>query len=164
MNLFHAKTIVLTATMLLQHSPEEIFPLLCPVKEYDWIEHWKCDLLYSESGVNELGCIFRTAFPEQEEEVWVTSRWEPSSRVEFVRNGANKVILFSIALEPTDAGTKLVWSQKLIGITEKGNAMIEAANPEEFSNMVAALENMIDYYLKHGAMYRETGAQEDSHR
>ena len=161
MNIFHAKTIVLTATMLLQHSPEKIFPLLCPVKEYDWIERWNCDLLYSERGVNELGCIFRTAFPEQEEEIWVTSRWEPASRVEFVRNSANKVILFSITLEPMDEATKIIWSQKIIGITEKGNAMVESANPEEFSSMVAALENMIDYYLVHGEMYRETSDHAD---
>jgi len=39
-------------------TPEKIFPLLCPAAEYDWIENWDCELVFSRSGVNEEGCIF----------------------------------------------------------------------------------------------------------
>ncbi len=37
---------------------DEIFPLACPVAELKWIDNWKFDLIYTESGINETGCIF----------------------------------------------------------------------------------------------------------
>ena len=39
-------------------SPEKIFPLLCPVREMDWIPEWAPKLVISDSGVMEPGCIF----------------------------------------------------------------------------------------------------------
>ena len=41
-------------------APEKVFPLLCPVREADWIPGWQYELVYSESGVAELGCVFTT--------------------------------------------------------------------------------------------------------
>ena len=38
--------------------PAEVFPLLCPVREHDWVEGWQAEVLHSESGVAELGCVF----------------------------------------------------------------------------------------------------------
>ncbi len=38
--------------------PERIFPLACPVEELRWIPDWEYELVYSQSGVNEMGCIF----------------------------------------------------------------------------------------------------------
>ena len=49
--------------MQLASSPEKIFPLLCPTCEYDWIDTWKCRMIYSDSGHAELDCVFKTDFP-----------------------------------------------------------------------------------------------------
>jgi hypothetical protein len=27
--------------------PADVFPLLCPVREYEWIEPWSCDMIFS---------------------------------------------------------------------------------------------------------------------
>ena len=35
--------------------PDRVFPLLCPVREYDWIDGWECRMVYAETGVAELG-------------------------------------------------------------------------------------------------------------
>ena len=53
------RRIVLAHTMRLKGNPEKVFPLLCPVREYEWVEPWRCDLVYTDSGVAELDCIFR---------------------------------------------------------------------------------------------------------
>ncbi len=45
-----------TYTMTIAADAATIFPLLCPVREFDWIDVWSCDVVYSESGVAELGC------------------------------------------------------------------------------------------------------------
>jgi hypothetical protein len=34
---------------------EQVFPLLCPVRECDWLEGWNCTLLHSGSGLAEKG-------------------------------------------------------------------------------------------------------------
>lgn len=44
----------------MDERPERIFPLLCPVLEYDWVPGWECELVYTESGVAESGAVFRT--------------------------------------------------------------------------------------------------------
>jgi hypothetical protein len=28
-------------------APAQVFPLLCPVREYEWLPHWRCELLHS---------------------------------------------------------------------------------------------------------------------
>jgi hypothetical protein len=45
MNEFAAKRIVKSYTMHLCAPPAEVFPLLCPVRETDWIEPWSCDMV-----------------------------------------------------------------------------------------------------------------------
>jgi len=161
MNLFTAKSIVITATMWLNHPAEDIFPLLCPVKEYDWIECWQCEVLHTQSGINEPDCVFRTAFEGQDEEIWVTNRFEPPSRVEFIRTGPNKVIHFEIRLGPKNRGTELKWTQHIIGITETGNQQVENTNPKAFEQMVAKLQKELDTYLTTGEMYREPKPHEN---
>ena len=72
---FEGTRITVSADMHLDFAAEEIWPQLCPVREYDWIEIWDCEVLHTESGYNELGCVFRTDFPtEGGEEIWLTSR------------------------------------------------------------------------------------------
>ncbi len=44
------KRIVRTYNTPLSASPGKVFPLPCPVKEYDWIPTWQCNLIFSKSG------------------------------------------------------------------------------------------------------------------
>jgi len=46
-----------------QAPPGKVFPLLCPLREYEWIEGWQCEMLHSDSGIAEKNCVFRTRFP-----------------------------------------------------------------------------------------------------
>ena len=39
---------------------EDIFELLCPVREKEWLRGWDYKMIYSESGFAEKGCIFET--------------------------------------------------------------------------------------------------------
>ncbi len=40
--------------------PERVFPLLCPTRETEWLEYWRCELIHSRSGFAEEGCIQNT--------------------------------------------------------------------------------------------------------
>ena len=40
--------------------PEKVFPLLCPVREEEWVPGWQGRVIYSQSGVAESSCVFAT--------------------------------------------------------------------------------------------------------
>jgi hypothetical protein len=59
--------------------PEKVFPLLCPVREADWVPAWQYRLIYSESGVAEYGCVFITPNEEGTETTWMVTDYDPAS-------------------------------------------------------------------------------------
>ena len=87
---FHAVRRVQRGEQRYEATPETVFPLLCPVREYDWLEMWDCTMVWSASGVAEQDCVFTTAFPDAGREVWVVSRYEPGRAIEFVRISAHQ--------------------------------------------------------------------------
>lgn len=54
-------------------GPERVFPLLCPVREADWIEGWDPVLVLSETGLAEPDCVFVTGSADQRA-IWFISR------------------------------------------------------------------------------------------
>ena len=88
---------------------EVVFPLLCPVREYDWIEDWRCQVLYSDSGVAEDDCLFVTDFDGRS--TWVVTAYEPPARIEFcIFNEREVVARLKIRLEAAEGGgCRLRW-------------------------------------------------------
>lgn len=154
MSEFKGKRITVSADMHLDFPADEIWPLLCPVREYDWIEVWKCELVHSESGFNEPGCVFKTDFPsEGGEEIWLTSRFDVNEQLEFVRTNTTRVILFTATLTPENGGTKITWTQHVTALNEQGDAYVEGKT-EMFATQMAMLEKMLTHYLKTGKMLK----------
>lgn len=58
--------------------PAEVFPLLCPVREADWIEGWDPIAVFTDSGVAEPDCVFITAATPHNA-VWFITRHEPAA-------------------------------------------------------------------------------------
>ncbi len=58
--------------------PEKVFPLLCPVRETDWIEGWDPLLVVSESGVAEPDCVFITS-AELHDAIWYIVSHDPEA-------------------------------------------------------------------------------------
>lgn len=134
-------------------TPEQVFPLLCPVREYEWIDGWKCNVVYTKSGVAELDCVFQTAYPrEGGEETWVVHEYEPNRKIAFVRFNPLRTIRFTIELEPVSEGTKAVWTQVITGLNDEGNRWVLANRDERFGEMVARCERQINHFLTTGHM------------
>ena len=132
-------------------EPETIFPLLCPRREFDWIPSWECDLVYTESGVAEEGCVFQTDSGEGGLDTWVVSRYEPPKRISFVRVDRLRVIRYDILLDPEgDGTTSLRWKQEITALNEEGDRHVAAQSQEEFSGLIGKVERMLEHYLKTG--------------
>lgn len=151
MNDFKPRTLRNCYTQSFQAPPSDVFPLLCPVREYEWIEPWQCEMLHSDSGIAEKNCVFRTRMPgESSDEVWVISHYEPDTRIEFVRMNAFRTMCFSIILTDNgDGTTQAVNEQLLVGLTETGNQSLDEI-AESFSMEMRVGEAMLNHYLNTG--------------
>ncbi len=158
MEAFQAKRIERSYTQKIDAAPSQVFPLLCPVKEYDWIDGWTCEMIYSKSGVAENDCVFKTNFPhEGGEEVWVVSRYEQDRAIEFVRVSQGlKASRLNIRLESDgNGGTTAVWTRTLTGLNAKGNEFVEKMTDDDFQDKMRTLERRLNHYLTTGKMWKE---------
>ncbi len=151
-----AKRIVREYTQHLQAEPSQVFPLLCPVREYEWIEHWTCKMIYSDSGVAEENCIFTTNFPDDGgEDVWVVSHYEPSREIQFVIVNDRKVVRYSITLTDNgDGTTTAVWKQRITALNDLGNQALEHLTEKAYAHQMKTLETMLNHFLTTGEMLK----------
>ena len=153
---FNAERVVKSYTMHLGATPAEVFPLLCPVREYEWIEPWSCDMVFSSSGAAENNAVFTTDFASQGgAEIWVVGRYEENRAVEFIRvTPGMKVNRLDISLSVEGRGTRSIWTNTYTGLSEAGNQWIRSLTDEAFGLEKAAVEKMLDHYLATGTMLK----------
>jgi hypothetical protein len=149
---FKSQRSVKRYVMRLSAAPADVFPLLCPVREYDWIEPWSCEMVYTAGGVAEANAVFKTNFPAQGgEETWVVCRYEKDRAIEFIRVIPNfKVNRLDIALSSDNGATVATWTHTYTGLSEAGNQWIRGQTDEVFRSEKVALEKMLNYYLETG--------------
>lgn len=135
-------------------APDRVFPLLCPVREYDWIPGWECEVLRAVSGVAEEDCIFRTRFPRDGDPMtWVVSRYEPSERIEFTCFvPESHVMRLKIELERRPDGTRLRWTRRWHSVGARGDAWIASFSEDDYRQIMSRLERLLSHYLATGTM------------
>ncbi len=138
-----------SSTQRVSATPEAIFPLLCPVREYDWIPGWDCRLVYTESGLAEPGCVFQTnREADGGLDTWVIGRHEPSRHVGFVRINGLRAIRYDISLEPVAVGlTELTWTQEITALSDEGDQHVAALSEQAFTSTIAKIEQLLNEYL-----------------
>ena len=128
-----------THAHLVPADPDAVFPLLCPVREYEWIPTWECTLVHTRSGVAEHGCVFTTTF-DIGEETWVCTTYHPPTAIEYTRVAQRGwVTMLGLVLEPTEAGTALTVRQTFTALSPEGEravaAMDETAEVEAWEHL-----------------------------
>jgi hypothetical protein len=135
---------------------DQVFPLLCPVREYQWIHDWRCELVHTASGVVEKGCIFVTESPPEGRTTWVTSAHDPAARtVEFVRvAGQRLVTLMSLRVEPAGAGCRLHVGWALTALDPEGQALVDRARETGLphAEVARSIALRLDHFLATGRM------------
>lgn len=144
-------------TVRINASAERILPLLCPVREDEWLPGWKgrYELIYSESGFNEEGCVFRLPDTLGAEGIWTCLKFDEEA-YEVVFHICVRDLLvyrFRISLgENGDGTTDATFAHVYTAVSEKGNEWIANRTDEAEREGVAYLGGMLDYYLKNGCM------------
>jgi hypothetical protein len=136
--------------------PEAVFPLLCPVREGDWLEGWDCRVVYSDSGVAEAGCVFTTAHHGDTETVWYTTDHESPRRVRFVRvTPGFMTVEIEILLAPLGRdGTQATIHYTYTALGPQGQDALERSTEEEWLQMMEWWERSMNHYLQTGERLR----------
>ena len=138
--------------------PEKVFPLLCPVRERDWAPGWQYRMIYSDSGLAELGCIFTTPNPPSSgcvfpKKTWIVTDYDPSAfRIGFVWISPGRVAT-EIRAELKSAGqgeTEARIRYRYTGLSPEGNREVEGYDREWFVAMMEEWESAINHYLRTG--------------
>ena len=141
-----------TKTVNIKASVKDTMWLPCPVTELKWIPNWSYEMIYSESGVNEVGCIFTETMSG------------PVYFGEPVKCYWNTIILnedtFVAHLSYDDKGAAIY----TFTVKDKGDGTVDATwhilltSYEETSiNMTAGIETVIEFISNCAKHYLETG-------
>ncbi len=157
MSTFVSKRVSHEHTQTNNAPPEKVFPLLCPVREADWVPGWKYDLIYSELGVAEEECVFTTPNEVGPETVWMVTHYDPANfkiSYAWVEPGMIATQLH-ISLSPAgDRKTAARINYSYTGLSVAGNAVLESYTAQWFRDKMQNWEKAINHYLASGSMIR----------
>lgn len=145
------KSLTRTHQFTVKAPLEKVFPLLCPVREYEWIPGWDCELLHSQSGVAEEDCVFRTDRTDTGPMTWVVSRYQPPDRIEFTCFADSGVVMrLKIKLQGEDTLTRLHWERCWFATTPAGDTWIANYTDEAFATMMARVQASLTHSVDTG--------------
>jgi len=111
-------------------------------------------MVYSESGVAEDNCIFKTPVADHTM-TWSVSRYEPPYRIEFVAVVPEQFVMrLNVVLDGVSNGTNLHWTRMFTGLSETGNGTVEKLAAEGRDKLVK-LNQRLEHFVKTGSMLRE---------
>jgi len=153
MSTFIGKRVVREHVQTNDAAPERVFALLCPVREAEWVPGWEYRLVYSRSGVAELGCVFSTHNEDGSEATWMTIEYEPARRIGFVWVWP-KMVAARLRFELESAGgkTHLHAYYEYTGLSEAGNKEVERYTEQWFATKMKKFEAALNHYLATGKM------------
>jgi hypothetical protein len=133
--------------------PTRVFPLLCPVREADWVPGWQYRLIYSKSGVAELGCVFTTPNEDGSETTWLVTEYDASALTiafAWVNPGlvAAQIGIRLQATRTQEAAALIRYTYT--GLSENGNREVERYNQAWFQHKMEGWQAAINHYLRTG--------------
>jgi len=123
---------------------EDVFPLLCPKREEEWIPGWEC-------GYNEEGAIFRTTKPYGTELYWNTLQYDRLKKVvDFLITAPHRYMLrFTIDVAAANDGLlTLSFSQTFTSVSEEGNELLNQYKAEDFAERLRNLGEFMNQYFQ----------------
>ncbi len=150
-----------TLSFIHHHSrnASEVFPLLCPVREKDWLDGWDFTMIHSISGLVEKGCVFSTPHHGEEQTLWEVCHHDPANfEVGFVRFTPNKnLVHIHIVVQNETSGkeeSKSTINYVFTPLTEEEQESMNTTLEQEFIQSMTWWEKAINHYLATGLMLK----------
>jgi hypothetical protein len=133
-----------------QASIQQVFSLLCPKREEEWIPGWECQTLWSKSGYNEEGAIFKTAKPYGTELYWVTLQYDIANRiVDFLITAPHLFMMrYIITVDAKEADRlAITFNQTFTSVSDEGDICIDRYQQEDLQARLNALKEYLQKFL-----------------
>jgi hypothetical protein len=150
------KRVSRTYTQQLCGVPAAVFPLLCPVREADWIDGWDPRLVLSESGVAEADCVFITE-AEPQDAVWYITRHEPATGlVEMIKIVPELTACrLNIQVRAAPGGSEADVSYTHTSLGPQGDSFVESFTEDYYELFMQDWEARVNHYLTTGELLGE---------
>jgi len=155
----NAKRIIRNYRQVINSTPENIFPLLCPERELEWLNDWNYKMIYSESGIAEEGAVFTTSKNGEEDTVWIITKHEKDMHiVEFARVTPNSMTsTLKIKVIQKDSSSSYVdISYAFTSLSTLSNKFIEEYTEETFLKNMKFWEKSMNYFFKTGKKLKKS--------
>lgn len=155
MNIRPPNRVTHTYTQRLVAPPAAVFPLLCPVREADWIDGWNPLMVLSHSGLAEPDCVFVTG-AEPHDAVWFITRHEPERGfVEMIKiTPGVTACKLTIRVRPAKPGSEAEITYSHTSLGPEGDTYIASFTAEYYVQFMREWESRMNHYLKHGTALR----------
>lgn len=147
--------------VLINARIKDIFPLTCPVMEYEWTNGWKCELINCPKGYVELGCVFKEFMtaPILMGSVRGKTTWTniKSDTINFQRyyELMNKVStsLWKMEMFPVESlSTRFTFEVIYKSLTKKGEGLIKNNLSKKLHFVLSLMGMELKYYCENGKM------------
>lgn len=138
-----------TYTQRIEASPAEVFPLLCPVREIEWVEGWEPLAVYTSSGIAEPDCIFVTG-EEEPEAYWVMTERDPATwRTTIVKVTPGMTVgkITIVLQENGDGWTDARVTYMYTALSEEGAEFVRSYSEEYYTEFMHYWEKALNEYL-----------------
>jgi len=152
MKIVEPNRVTRTYVQHLDAPPDVVFPLLCPVREADWIVGWDPLLVFSKTGVAERDCVFITpAVPASA--IWYITRHEPDAGfVEMLKiTPGVTACRLTIRLRPVTAGCEAEITHSHTSLGTDGDAFVASFTDEYYRQFMQDWEARLNHYLRRGS-------------
>jgi uncharacterized protein YndB with AHSA1/START domain len=135
-------------------TPNKVFPLLCPVREAEWVPDWEYRLVYSKTGIAELGCVFATPNADGGETTWIVTEYEPPQRIAFAWFWPGMIATrLIIDLAPVgDSRTSASITYEYTALSDAGERELDSYDERWYEAKMRGWEAAINQYLGTGTI------------
>jgi len=147
-----------TYTQHLVGEPAAVFPLLCPVREADWIEGWDPPLVITSSGLAEADCVFTTS-AQPTDAIWYITRHDLlAGFVEMLKITPQVTACrLTIQLRGVADGCEADITYSHTSLGPQGDEFIASFTEAFYCRFMQDWESRVNHYLRHGTALPATG-------
>jgi hypothetical protein len=139
-----------TYLQTLAGTPDEVFPLLCPVREAEWASGWDPRLVLSRSGFVEFDCVFTTE-DSGREAVWIVTEHDSSAHlVEMLKVvPGHTVTRLRISLRPRGpAQSHAEITYSWTALSAEGESFVQGRTEQAWAAFMREWEEELNTFLR----------------
>ncbi|MEJ2223004.1 MAG: hypothetical protein P8X80_19640 [Desulfobacterales bacterium] len=159
---FKAKRVSRNYVQTIRAQPSVVHSLICPVKEAEWLDGWEYDLIFSDSGLAEKGCVFTSRSAGEKDTIWlITKRDDAACETVFARITPDSRVA-EVTVRAEDGGrqtSRVHITYTITALNEAGNRFIENFTEENFVKDMKFWEATMNHYLETGKALPQSDAE-----